>query len=312
MVENQTNNELREAENGVVVEGILVENRIETGAKNNEEYIAGELDIETAENEVHTFRVYSKKLKKDGSENGVYKSLSTVMNEYKSIASVGREEADKVRITAGRIGVNEYYGQDDKLRSNPQLSTNFINRVPADEEFNPRAEFDVEVFIKGIAPEVKGDDETGRLLIDALIPVYGGRVIPFKFVVPSGDAADYVDGNYEAGHTVRLYGDIINFKEKKVELQKAAFGKDKEKVTYKTIREYLVTGGSEPYEEESVNVYDVELIKKALVEREAYLTEMKNKKDQPKQEEKKGGFGSKGGNNKTADKKDKKKLDLPF
>jgi hypothetical protein len=74
----------------------------------------------------------------------------------------------------------------------------------------------------------------------------------------------------------------------------------------------LVTGGSEPYEEESVNVYDVELIKKALVEREAYLTEMKNKKDQPKQEEKKGGFGSKGGNNKTADKKDKKKLDLPF
>lgn len=302
-------NTLRQAENRVVIEGTLVEKRLEEKAnRDGKEFIAGELDIETKENEVHTVRVFSNKYKQDGSENGIFKGLKTVEEEYKSVASHGREEADRVRITQGQIGVNDYYGQDGMLRSFPQLSTNFVNRLNPTDEFNPRAEFEVEAFVKAVIPEIKNEDETGRVKLQGIIPVYGGKVIPFEFLVTE-EGSDYVDSNYEAGNTVKVYGDIVNFKEKKVVVEEVAFGKPKEKITYNTVREYLITGGGEPYEEDNAKAYTVETIKQAMVERETYLAELKAKKDQPKQEEKKGGFGSK-----SSDKKEtgKKKLDLPF
>lgn len=305
MAENQT--VLREAENQVVIEGTLLEVR-------HNEWKSGkglniELDIETADNEVHTVTGMSQFNKKDGSENGIAKGYQTVINEYKSVAEHGREEADKVRITQGRIGLNEYFGQDEKLRSFPQLSTNFVNRVQAGEEFNPRAEFEVEVFIKNIKPETNKDaEETGRAEVEGFIPLYGGRVIPFSFKVTE-EGSEYVQDNYEPGQTVKFYGDIINYKEKIVTEEAVAFGKPKEKITYKTVREYVITGGGEPYDEDDVKVYDAELIKKALTERELYLQELKNRNNEPKKEEKKGGFNTK------KDKSDKPKVDvskLPF
>jgi len=304
MSENQTI--LREAENKVVLEGTLLEVRHNEWKSGNGLNI--ELDIEVAENEVHTITGMSQYKKKDGSENGIAKGYQTVINEYKSVASHGREEADKVRITQGRIGLNEYYGQDGMLRSFPQLSTNFVNRVQTGEEFNPRAEYEVEVFIKSVVPEVKNEEETGRVKVNAIIPAYGGKVLPFSFMAPV-EAAEYIEDNYEAGSTVKVYGDIVNFKEKKVILEEVAFGKPKEKVTYNTVREYLITGGSEPYDEENAKAYSVEVIKKAMTEREVYLEELKNRSNEPKQEEKKGGFNTKAT---TSDKPAKKKIELPF
>ena len=302
-------NTLREAVNQVVIEGTLLEVRHQEWK--SKEGLNIELDIEVKENEVHTITGMTKYKKKDGSDNGIAKGYQTIIDEYLSVASHGRDQADKVRVTQGRIGINEYYGQDGMLRSFPQLSTNFINRLQAGDEFNPRAEFEVEVFVKSVVPEIKNDEETGRVKINAIIPLYGGSVIPFEFFVTE-EGSEYVADNYEVGSTVKIYGDIINYKEKKVAYEKAAFGKDKEKITYKTIREYLVNGGSEPYEEENVKVFDVELIKQAMVERETHLAELKNRgEQQPKQEDKKGGFGSKS-SEKKEEGKIKKKVELPF
>jgi hypothetical protein len=303
---SEQQNVLREAENNVIIEGTLVE--IRHSEWKSKEGLNIELDIEVKENEVHTVYGMSKYKKNDGSDNGVAKGYKTIIDEYKSIATYGREEADKVRVTQGRIGINEYYGQDDKLRSFPQINTNFVNRLTATDEFSPRAEFEVEVFVKSVVPEVKNEEETGRVKLNAIIPVYGGKVIPFEFLV-SQDGSEYVQDNYEVGNTVLVYGDIVNFKETKRVEQAVAFGKPKEKITYNTVREYVVTGGGEPYEEDNVKAYSVEVIKKAMVERESHLAELKTKKDQPKQEEKKAGFGNKGA---AGDKKPKKEIDLPF
>ncbi len=306
MAENQT--VLREAENQVVIEGTLLEVR-------HTEWKSGkglniELDIETAENEVHTITGMSKYKKDDGSDNGIAKGYQTVIDEYKSVAANGREEADKVRVTQGRIGLNEYFGQDEKLRSFPQLSTNFVNRVQAGEEFNPRAEFEVEVFVKNVKPETNKDaEETGRAEVEGFIPLYGGKVIPFTFKV-TAEGSEYVQDNYEPGQTVKFYGDIINYKEKIVTEEAVAFGKPKEKISYKTVREYVITGGGEPYDEDNVKAYDIELIKKALTERELFLQELKNRNNEPKKEEKKGGFNTK--KDKPADKPKISANDLPF
>jgi hypothetical protein len=300
-------NTLREAENQVVIEGTLLEVR-----HNEWKSKAGlniELDIEVAENEVHTVHGMTKYKKNDGSDNAIAKGYQTIIDEYLTVAKHGREQADKVRITQGRIGINEYYGQDGKLKSFPQLNTNFVNRVGAGEAFNPRAEFEVEIFVKSVVPEMKGDDETGRVKVNAIIPVFGGKVIPFELTV-NEEGAEFVSDNYEVGSTTKVYGDIVNFKEVKETEVAVAFGKPQKKITTKTVREYLITGGTDPYEEESAKAYTIEAIQQAMVERETYLTELKNQGNNSgaKQEEKKGGFGS--GKAPAGDKP--KKTALPF
>jgi hypothetical protein len=301
-----TQNTLREAENQVVIEGLLLE--VRHSEWKSKEGLNIEVDVEVAENEVHTVTGMTRYKKKDGSDNAIAKGYQTIIDEYVSVAKHGREQADKVRITQARIGVNEYYGQDGKLKSFPQLSTNFINRLGAGDEFNPRAEFEVEIFVKSVVPEIKNDDETGRVKVNAIIPVFGAKVIPFEFMV-SAEGAEFVSDNYEVGCTTKVYGDIVNFKEVKETEVPVAFGKPQKKITTKTIREYLITGGNDPYEEESVKVYKIETIQQAMVERETYLMELKNKSNNKPQEEKKGGFGSKPNTEEKA-KIDKKKL--PF
>lgn len=302
-------NTIREADNRVVIEGTLLEIR-------HNEWKSGEglnvdIDIEVAENEVHTVSAMSRYKKKDGSENGIAKGLKTVVEEYLSVAKHGRENADKVRVTQGRIGLNEYYGEDGQLRSFPQINTNFINRLKADEEFNPRAEFEVEIFVKSVVPEIKNEEETGRVKVNAIIPLYGGRVIPFEFVV-SEEGSSFVEDNYEVGSTARVFGDIVNFKETIEKEVPVAFGKPQKKITHNTVREYLITGGTEPYDEDDVKAFTVEAVKKAMVERETYLQELKNRSEQQgsTSNERKNTFGN--GNAATKTENKKPKIELPF
>jgi hypothetical protein len=298
-------NTLREAVNNVFIEGTLLE--VRHNEWGNKQGLNIELDIEVAENEVHTVKGMSGYKKKDGTDNANAKGYQTIINEYLTVAKHGRDNADKVRITQGKIGLNEYYGQDGLLKSFPQLSTNFVNRLNAGETLNPRAEFEVEIFVKSVVPETRNDDETGRVKVNAIIPMYGGKVIPFELMVGE-EGAEFVSDNYEVGCTTKVFGDIVNFKEVTETEVAVAFGKPQKKVTTKTIREYLITSGSDPYEEEDMKSYKIPDIQQAMVERETYLAELKNKDNSSKQEEKKGGFGSNKGT--TGDKS--KKTSLPF
>ncbi|MGG3397606.1 hypothetical protein ABER78_11995 [Bacillus velezensis] len=304
MAENKTL--LREASNVVTIEGTLAEVK-------HTEWKSGkglniELDIEVAPNEVHTVKGFSKYKKADGTDNAIAKGYQTIISEYKSIAEHGRDEADKVRITQGKIGLNEYYSQGI-LKAYPQLTTNFVNRLDANEEFNPRAEFDVELFVKNVIEEKVKGEETGRVNLNGYIPLYGGKVIPFEFVVTK-EGSHYVENNYEKGSTVNVFGKIINFKEQKVTTKTAAFGEDKKEITINSKREYLITGGNDPYDEDSKNAFNADAIKKALTEREIYLDELKN--ESGNENNKKTGFGGSTPNNKPSKPVEISDDDLPF
>ncbi|WP_340191366.1 hypothetical protein [Bacillus amyloliquefaciens] len=304
MAENKT--VLREASNVVTIEGTLAEVK-------HTEWKSGkglniELDIEVAPNEVHTVKGFSKYKKDDGTDNAIAKGYQTIIKEYKSIAEHGREQADKVRITQGKIGLNEYYAQGI-FKSYPQLTTNFVNRLDANEEFNPRAEFDVELFVKNVTEEKVKGEETGRVNLNGYIPLYGGKVIPFEFVVTK-EGSQYVENNYEKGSTVNVFGKIINFKEQKVTTKTAAFGEDKKEITTNSKREYLITGGNDPYDEDSKNAFKADAIKKALTEREIYLDELKN--EGGNENNKKSGFGGSAPNNKPSKPVEISDDDLPF
>lgn len=283
--------ELREALNEVFIEGILKEKTLELATIDVQgkkaDVIRGELVISDKENSEHRVRVFANKLTKEGKENSVYKGLKTVMDEYVSVAEALKlgqtaEAADKVRITKGKIGLNEYYTPNGELRSFPIVTTNFVNRVK-DGTYNPKAEFSLEIYFDNILPEIKDNEETGRLIVKGIVPVYGGEVIPLTFIVADEDAVNYIQTNYEKGKTGKVWGELVNTVEI-TKIVEQGFGKAKEKIVTKIINELVITGGEEDqYNEDDERSYSTDLIKKAMAERDIKLDELlKNSKDNGK------------------------------
>ena len=279
--------ELREALNEVFIEGILKEKTLELTTINVQgkkaDVIRGELVISDKENSEHRVRVFSNKLTKEGKENSVYKGLKTVMDEYVSVAEALKlgqtaEAADKVRITKGKIGLNEYYTPNGELRSFPIVTTNFVNRVK-DGTYNPKAEFSLEMYFDNILPEIKDNEETGRLIVKGIVPVYGGEVIPLTFIVADEDAVNYIQTNYEKGKTGKVWGELVNTVEI-TKIVEQGFGKAKEKIVTKIINELVITGGEEDqYNEDDERSYSTDLIKKAMAERDIKLDELLKNSD---------------------------------
>lgn len=305
--------EIREALNEVFIEGVLKEKNLELATvftdSGKQEVIRGEVVIATDDKSEHRVRIYANKLTKEKKDSTVYKGLVTVNEEYVSVADALKngltvDAATKVRITKGKLGLNEYYTPTGELRSFPQVSTNFINRVDETKGYNPRAEFSVEMFFKSIKREVKNGEETGRLLVEGIIPMYGGAVVPITFVVDDADAVDYLETNYEAGKTGKIWGELINTVEITKKEEKG-FGKAKEKVITNVLHELVITGGEEEqYDEDDEKSYSVDIIKKAMAERDIYLDDLKKKA------KKNEGNKSTTIGNKTANTKPKKELNF--
>ena len=168
----------------------------------------------------------------------------------------------------------------------PQVTANFINRVTG--EFNPRAEFSLEVYFESIVPEMKDSEETGRLVVKVILPLYGGVVVPLTLIVADPDAVDYISTHYEKGRTGKIWGELVNSTEV-IKTVEQGFGKAKEKITTKILNELVITGGEEEqYDpDDEKQSYSTDVIKKAMAERDVMLDNLlKKSKDGKKTENK--------------------------
>ena len=268
-------NQIRQAENSVKIEGILRELKLEM----KDDVISGEVIIATDQQSEHAVRTYAKRLTNEGKPNSAYKGLQTIIEDCKdsTIAALLKEGrsldeaqnmAAKIRIggrTGGQLGRNEFYAGTEFV-SRPSISANFFHRI-VDKSFAPKAEFDVECYFDKIRKEIKGEVETGRIIVEAVIPCYNGVVIPMEFVA-EGDAADYIEQNYETKKTGRIWGEVINVVERVV-TKKSGFGKDKEDITVNYTREFRIVGGKDSqYDVDSDRAYPPEVIQAAMRVRE--------------------------------------------
>ena len=268
MSEQVTN--LRQANAKVEVAGIVSSKDLKIEQNNGQNIIKGSVSVEVDETNVIRFSVYTTEKKKDGSgDNVAYKGLLTVMDEFKTIADNGREEADKVYVNGD---LNLFTGQNGKESVGQRAS--FFNRAKKLEGFEPQATFDVEMFIKTMVPEVdKEGEETGRVLVKGWVPTFNG-IEPITLIADK-DLADDVQSTFKVGQTARFFGDIIN---NRVEIKKEipmALGKPRieTKVEYKN--ELRITGASDPYPDEPEGEipakYDKGAIELAINERQARL-----------------------------------------
>ena len=270
MAETKTN--LRQANAKALCEGIVSEIDLKEVVEEGKKKVEGSITIKTSDVNFIRYNVNVNEKTKAGAENKTYAGIQTVMNEYKSIANAGEEEADKVRVNGD---LNIYTGQNGVVVG---YKSNFFNRIKNADEFEPKAEFSVEVFINSIVPEVNGEgDETGRIVVNGWVPTYNG-IEPIKLYAED-DVASAIDGMFEPGQTVEFYGEIVNNKIEKITEIPVAIGKPRRKVetTYKN--ELVITGASEAYAEgeSAEKPYDADTIKAAIQERENKIAEEKAK-----------------------------------
>ncbi len=274
-MENVTN--LRQAENNVYVEGILSEKSLKEELKDNVPYISGSVTIKTSDVNFVRFNVNISSLKKDKTPNGFYSGIKTVMNEFKSIAEVGEEQADRVRVDSND-GINPYFSVKSN-RTVLNFKSNVFNRVSM-EDCAPQALFSVEIYIRNIVPEMdKNNMPTNRTLVYGWLPTYNG--IEEITLVADQDIGNALQSSYAAGQTVKFLGDIVNNRIEKVIEIPVAIGKPRieKKVEYKN--DMLITGVTPPYEE-GVTVfppYSKDAIDKAVQERSNKIAEKQAKEN---------------------------------
>ena len=277
---------LREAENIVKIEGILSETDLKYGSyvKNGKpvENISGTIKIKVSQqingedtNLEIPVHMFANKKKNDGSNNPAYESIERIMKDFTSIAAAGGEEgADRVRITSGKIQMNEYYGRGENLVSFPRITASFVSKVKK-EECKPQATFAVEFYVGSMDNELNRDgEETGRYIVKGIVPQYGGKIDVVNFVAVAPGVVNAISSYWNVGDTVKASG-RLNFSSKtEVVTKEVDFGEPIEQTRTINVSDLIITGGSQtPMDGEFA--FDANDIKAAAAERKNRLEELK-------------------------------------
>lgn len=288
----------READNRVKVEGILAETDLKYNSFVSKttgepvESIGGSIKVlveqeingESVSLEVPVY-MFSTKMTKAGKINPAYESIEKVMKEFVSIAACGsKEQADKIRITNGKIKMNEFIGQNGQVVSQPRVSANFVSKAVGD--FKPEARFDLEFMVSKIAPAVDKDGvelDPERLNIEVIVPQYTApsastmSVDLVKLVVTNPAAISAIKDNWEAGSCYKAGGRLNFTSRTETTIEESGFGEPVERTRTINTSELVVTRGSEaPLEGDFA--YDIEDIKAGMAARSQKLEDMKSGK----------------------------------
>lgn len=282
---------LREARANIEVIGQLSEKALTKEMKDGKGVIRGNLVIRTSPTNFITFNIYVNEFKSDGNggftkdKNSIFEGMETIMNEYKSIAEVGEEEASWIHVKNGQISPYVNFNNGRKFEG-IRYRSNFFTRMRDGEEVDPKANFEIELFIDSILPEYysQGEDagqETGRILVKGWMPTYSG-IEPIVLVAPESieidgyeaEIASAIRDEYEVGQTVIFYGDVINNRITITETIPVKIGRPKTNIKTKYINEFIITSAGEPKIDDA---YSVDAIRQAITEREVKLEEEEKK-----------------------------------
>ena len=234
----------KESMNKVTVAGKIVEIESRTGVtKTNKPYIGGTLKVETAEDNVVPVSFFAAETTNAGKENPIYKSLQTVVNDYKTIQNDTREHADSVEISGARLSENIFFPQVDRMIRGFQIQGAFFNRGA---NITPKNEFIISGVIEDVIEDVKDDVPTGTLTVRLLVVGYGNQanILDFKVEDPAG--AKYILSTFTKGMEVKVNGSIVIDETIEEIKEETAFGDPIVNTTRRTERKLLITSATPP------------------------------------------------------------------
>ena len=276
----------KESENVVEIVGILSELDITDGTSKGtgKDYISATAKIRLDQdiNGVMTenlipVRMFAMKLKKDGTPNKAYERIKGYRDTLTSLAvAENPSQASRVRVTGCKLEENTYMRNDGTLsEKNFSINASFINN--ARDTDTDKATFEIKGAVVGkMMNEVNSNNEdTGNLIVEAIIIGYNGKANVIKMIA-SGPAKAHIEENWSEGDTVNVNGVINMYSQVQVTYEEQGFGPKLERRNVKFRQDLVILGGSGTGLDESYS-YDSSDVKVALSDRKAALEALKNK-----------------------------------
>ena len=277
------------------------------------ERIRGTIAIRT-DNGIVNCRVFFQSHNGRPDKNGKHENnrwtMATSMMDWNPEINGNGEEPTLVNIE-GTFDVNDYLGQDGNVKTILQLNVGKASTKVSPDE-TKGCTWNGIVYIKSINPEVRNEEETGRLLVNLLGVNSKSEVFPINAIVEE-ELAEAFEDAYETEQTVPMDIDVIVRHVGSKQNAKKAFGRGGS-VNVNSgfdVTEYIIVGADEAIEEPEDEDDDgnpiengwlnPKTVKKAIKERDKKLEEIKN-----------GGVAEKKGSIKAAKQMAKTKVNEPY
>lgn len=177
----------------------------DAGTKKGER-IMGSVAIKT-DNGIHTFNIYAQNLTAKGEENKQWKMYCDMMNWNPQIGGDSSIEPTLVNIE-GSVSINDYVNQQGEVKSGLRWRVGRANTKAGPDE--PKGTtLKVTTFIQSIKPEIRQEEETGRLIVTLYGAEANGTCFPITAIVDE-DMADAFNDCYEVGMTVPFELELVS------------------------------------------------------------------------------------------------------
>lgn len=273
------------AQNNITIAGKLLDATFTKGSKDGRPYERFNLTVRVSQkylgvdetSEIPVSGIVSQ-FTKNGAPNPAYASLQQLKN-FKTVQNCGFAEADSIKITRGSISENNFMSRSGNLINGWQIRTTYVNKSEAKDI----ASFLIDIFIMDMKEELDKDETpTGRLIIKGGIVQYDSSLSVLEFIVEDPQCVEYISSNWNINDTVYVKGRIRYTSTEVNSTTGSSWGEDVPDTSTRTVRELIITTGSdEPYDEDSA--YDPVEIKKAFNIRKANIEQLQAQKVAPKQ-----------------------------
>ena len=291
---------MRKPQNSERIEGRIYQHdltvkQVQNQASENfgKDFISGNIEVATDEEMLNVIKVhftYVTPTNKSGADNRTYSVLKRIIDENKTITSVGKDDATKVRIDTA-IALNDFYvseGDQDRLVSAKTNEGGFVTIINELGEEKERNRFTVDMVITNVT-HVDKDEEKGtkeHAVIRGAIFNFRNDLLPVEFKVENADGIDYFEKlgatNAEPVYT-KVWGNIVSETKTTTQEVESAFGEAAVRTYKNTNKEWIVTGTAKvPYDFGDENILTADELTKAAQNREVYLADVKKRADEYK------------------------------
>lgn len=279
------------------VEGILFQHDLEvktvqneTSANYGKEFISGTVEVSVDEEGLNVIPVhftYVTETTNSGKKNSTYTALKRIIDEDRTIVSVGKDEAFKVRIDTALV-LNDFYSNDQlvSVKTNEGGFLSIVNTLCNEKERNT---WEADMIITGcniIEADPEKNIDEDYMQVKGAIFNFRNELLPMDFILRNKDGFKHFE-DMEASPSdptfTKVWGRINCLTKTTTVEEETAFGEAAVRTYERKVKEWEITGTPK------VISYDfggedltAEELTKAMQDREIKLADIKKKSDEYK------------------------------
>ena len=254
-------------------------------------FINGDLKIATDDDCLNIVTVhysYVTPTTSSGKENNTFTVLNAIINKaHGTVMSVGKERAAVVRVDSA-IGLNDWYDYNKEEYVSAKRNEGGFIHIIQPEELNEneakRSTFKTDMVITNVR-RIEADEERNlpeKVIVKGAVFDFRNSLLPVEFSATRPDAMNFFEGLDTSPSNpafTKVWGSQISMTVVKTYTEESAFGDPSVREVKSSRKEWLITGGSDPFPWGEEDTITNEELKKLIADREIYLAEVKKRSD---------------------------------